>query len=443
MAKINAILPLKLILLSCLLYSVSASVISQEKITELNYYEDDNITNQIPYFDNRFRLDANLDEITLLFYRVAGAPPVILVRPDGSKLKVNNYDHKNVEWFDDRTFDMVKIKKPMPGPWQVIGNVLPNSKIMVLTDIRLEVEPLPEVILAGETLKIEASLHNGTKAIEQPAFREVVKLDVDFYSTNNSDYENFGADAVKLTSFRDDGRDLDEYAADGKFTGEFELKIASGEWEPVYSVKLPMAERRLAQKPIILRKSPVTISAEITQDELSQHIITLKIDSTYVKPESMLFQGKITFPDKQVEPFSIMEGEGGDDPESRIIKFGYTEPGIHRLNINGFGETIHGREFRLVLHEFTFNVEGFEEDDFSSLVISEETELSSQEVLMEKIEEQTKEAERALAELKSEQQSQQEAKEQLQLIIIISGNVILFLIAAIGFWLFKRKGKKK
>ncbi len=437
MAKISAILPLKLILLSCLLYSVSASVISQEKITELNYYEDDNITNQIPYFDNRFRLDANLDEITLLFYRVAGAPPVILVRPDGSKLKVNNYDHKKVEWFDDRTFDMVKIKKPMPGPWQVIGNVLPNSKIMVLTDIRLEVEPLPEVILAGETLKIEASLHNGTKAIEQPAFREVVKLDVDFYSTNNSDYENFGADAVKLTSFRDDGRDLDEYAADGKFTGEFELKIASGEWEPVYSVKLPMAERRLAQKPIILRKSPVTISAEITQDELSQHIITLKIDSTYVKPESMLFQGKITFPDKQVEPFSIMEGEGGDDPESRIIKFGYTEPGIHRLNINGFGETIHGREFRLVLHEFTFNVDSNSREAFVPLDVTDEAAVNN--ALMEKIAQQSQAAEQALAELKNEQQAQQEAREQFQLIIIIAGNVLLFVIAVIGFWLFRRK----
>lgn len=437
MAKINVVLRLKLIFVSCLIYSFSASVTSQEKATELNYYDDDNVTNQIPYFDNRFRLDANLEEITLLFYHVAGAPPVILVRPDGSKLKVNNYIDENVEWFDDRTFDMVKIKKPMPGPWQVIGNVLPNSKIMVLTDIRLEVEPLPAVILAGETLKIEATLHNGTKAIEQPAFREVVKLDVDFYSTNNSEYENFGADAIQLTSFRDDGRDLDEYAADGKFTGEFELKIAAGEWEPVYSIKLPMAERKLAQKPIILRKSPVTISAKITQDELSHHIISLKIDNTYVKPESMLFQGKITFPDKQVEPFSIMEGEGGNDPQNRIIKFGYTEPGIHRLNINAFGETIHGREFRLVLHEFTFNVENHSNEAIIPIEISDETDANN--ALMEKIAQQSQAAEQALAELKNEQKAQQEAREQFQLIIIIVGNVLLFVIAVVGFWLFRRK----
>ncbi|MEY8213558.1 MAG: hypothetical protein RPR97_03635, partial [Colwellia sp.] len=56
----------------------------------LKYYQNDNIMNQIPYFDNRFRIDAKLDEITLLFYRKRGSRPIILVRPDGSKLRIDN-----------------------------------------------------------------------------------------------------------------------------------------------------------------------------------------------------------------------------------------------------------------------------------------------------------------------------------------------------------------
>ncbi|MGJ8693096.1 MAG: TIGR03503 family protein [Thalassotalea sp.] len=436
---------LKRLCFSALLVSfLPVSALAAEKsVTELKYYEDDNVTNQIPYFDNRFRIDAQLEEITLLFYRVAGSPPSILVRPDGSKLKVNNYDRERVEWFDDRTFDMIKIKNPMPGPWQVIGNVLPKSKIMVLTDIKLSVQPLPEVILAGETLKISATLHNGDMSIDQPAFRDVVQLNVDFYSTNNADYENFGADIVELTSFRDDGRELDEYAADGIFTGEFELKIAAGEWEPVYTIKLPMAERKLAQKPIILRKSPVLISVAQTTSELGHHKVKLSIDNHFVKPESMIFQGKITFPNKEIEPFSVMEGEGGDNPKQRIIEFGYTEPGVHRLNINAFGETINGREFRLVLHEFTFNVENKLSDDFISSDLAGDDSADAQQILMEKIKAQTKAAEIALAELQAEQKIQQEAKEQIQLFIIIAGNILLFIIAAVGFWLFKRKQKAK
>ncbi|NQZ10752.1 MAG: hypothetical protein HRT35_26670, partial [Algicola sp.] len=38
--------------------------------------------NQLPLFDNRFRIDHEVKEITLLFFRRSGSPPVILVRPD-------------------------------------------------------------------------------------------------------------------------------------------------------------------------------------------------------------------------------------------------------------------------------------------------------------------------------------------------------------------------
>ena len=92
-------------------FSVEASIDNKLNKTTVKYYQQDNVTNQVPYFDNRFRLDANLDEITLIFYRKSGSKPIILIRPDGSKIRVSQFDHEKVEWFDDSTFDMIKIKK--------------------------------------------------------------------------------------------------------------------------------------------------------------------------------------------------------------------------------------------------------------------------------------------------------------------------------------------
>lgn len=418
------------------------SAIDASAKTQLDFFNDDNVTNQIPYFDNRFRIDAELDEIILIFYRKAGAAPIILVRPDGSKININNYPADKIEWFDDLTFDMIKIKKPMPGPWQALGAILPDSKIMVVSDIRLEVSPLPEVVLAGETLKIEARLFNGNRIIEQSGFREVVNLDVDFYSANNPKDENFNADSVELTTFRDDGRDLDEYAADGRFTGEFELKLAAGEWQPVYSIKMPMVERRLSQKPLILRPSPVEITADISYDELGYHFIHLTIDPTFVKPESMIFQGKITYPNKHIEAFSIMPDEIGEDPTKRVLKIGYTEAGVHLININAFGETIHDREFRMVLRQFDFNVE-FDNALKLDVLSSEkkDIELSIDDV-QKQIEEQAKEAKQALEEMKAEQIAKNEQQKQLQLYIIIISNVVLLTIAVIAFIIFRRKQHK-
>lgn len=415
--------------------------VSQQLKGEIDYYDGDNITNQIPYFDNRFRIDEQLEEVTFLFYRKSGTPPVILVRPDGSKLKINSAPKDKVQWFDDRTFDMIKIKSPMVGPWQVIGDVAPNSKIMVVSEIKLEVVPLPEIILQGETLKMEGRLFNGEMAIDNPSFNDVLVLDVDFFSTNNSAYDNFGAEPVRLTSFRDDGRDLDEHANDSLFTGEFELDFAPGEWEPIYIIKMPMATRELRQTPVIVQKNPITISVETTQDENGSHVATFAIDDSFVDANSILIQGKVTFPDRQVEPFSVMEGQG----LSRSYNITYTEPGIHRIKIGVFGETTTGREFRATVPEFSFNVDRVGGPLVPTLN-GDDSELNLEQQNAQAIVDAKKAAAQLAEELalaKAQQEAELAAKQQETIIYIVAGNAIVILIAGILFLLLRRKKGNK
>ena len=403
------------------------------KSTELKY-QSDNVTNQIPYFDNRFRIDAELDELTLIFYRKRGSKPIILVRPDGSKLRVNNFDHDKVQWHDDSTFDLIKIKKPMVGPWQAIGDISPDSQILVVSDVKIEVDPLPEIVLEGETLKVVGKLVNGEEDIESPLFRNVVKLDVHFYSTNNSLYDNFGAEGIKVTSFRDDGDNLDEYANDNIFTGEFELDFAPGEWQPVYLVKLPMITRELRQQPILLHETPISIAVETSELESIPHTMILTIDPTHVVPDSLIFQGKVTFPDKQVEPFSIMEGQG----ETREKEIRYTEGGLHRISLSAFGETTTGREFRLTVPEFSFNVKS----DIDAFVPTFNVEEGDERTQAQITEQMLAEKEAALAEAKLAQQLAEEEEQMQTMIIIGVSNAVIIILALVVFFVMRRKKKK-
>ncbi|MBA6392217.1 TIGR03503 family protein [Colwellia sp. BRX10-3] len=441
----NSLSNLKALFTEHLAFAVMAIMLSlnahaQKVPTEIEYYADDNVTNQIPYFDNRFRIDEQLDEVTLLFYHRSGAQPVILVRPDGSKYKINNYPEDKVQWFDDRTFDMIKIKSPMIGPWQVIGEVQPSSKIMVVSEIRLEVTPLPEIILQGETLKMSGRLFNGEMAIDNPSFKDVLTLDVDFFSTNNSAFDNFGAQPVKLASFRDDGRDLDEHANDSLFTGEFELDFAPGEWEPIYIVKMPMATRELRQKPIVVQKNPISISVATTQDENGVHLVTFTIDDSFVKADSILIQGKVTFPDRQVEPFTVMQDKG----LSRTHEIAFTEPGVHRIKIGVFGDTKKGREFRAILPEFTFNVDRLASSNNSSLNSSDNN-LTSEQRSAQAIANAAMEAKKlaqALAEAKAAQEAKIADKQQKTLLYIVGGNTLVIIIAVLMFLFIRRKKSK-
>lgn len=425
-----------------LIFAGEAPINSKNDIsdTKIHYHKADNITNQIPYFDNRFRLDANLEEITLIFYRKSGSTPVILIRPDGSKIRVNNFDTERVEWFDDATFDMIKIKKPMPGPWQAVGDILPESHILIVSDVTIAVKPLPNIVFSGETLKVEGHLFNGNEAIKTRHFKDAVTLDVNFYTTNNLAYENFGADAVQVTSFRDDGYGLDEYAHDNTFTGEFVLDFAPGEWQPVYIVKLPMSTRELTQTPILLQQTPIKVSVTHSKDETLPHQVLLTVDSSMVLPNTIVFQGKLTFPDRQIEPFSIMQSNGNE----RTVDVTNTEPGLYRVNVSAFGETIDGREFRLVVPEFTFNVEPVNDllDDLENISTQDTSENSpDNEINKISVNESLILAEQKEAEALIVQKKLIEEKRQQTLVIIIAANLVIIIIALVVFFSLRRKNK--
>jgi len=308
--------------------------------------------NSIILLQNRFRIDHNVEEVTMIFFRQYGSAPVVLVRPDGSKLFQRLVDDEKVKWFDSDTYDMITIKNPVPGPWQAVGQVLPGSRIMVLTDLELHVSPLPSILFSGEILKATANLTNDGKPIENNRFRDVVELTIEFISTNNPNFDNFGSNDEEIASFEDNGQGMDERPLDGIFTGQFNLSIAPGEWRPVYQVKTPMYSREQRGGIIELHANPITIDAEVDVEGGNEgyHRLLIDVNRELVNIESLLVDGTIKYPNGDIQHFSLTEG-GTEAREYLIVAF---EKGIFRVKVTAYGESVEGRDFILDVPEFTF-----------------------------------------------------------------------------------------
>lgn len=324
-----------------------------EDPTGLSLLPDLPAKNQIPLFDNRFRIDYEVEEITMVFFRKRGSPSVILVKPDGSKVNVINADDQDIQWYDDKTYDLIKIKKPTPGPWQAIGQILPESKIMVLTDIELKVDPLPDHLMTGETIKVTATLTNGGKPIVAKDFRDLLRLDVLFISSNNAEYENFGAGVIELTTLEDDGRNFDEKPRDGIFTGEFRLDMKPGQWQPKFVVKTPLYTREVVQEPVILHKSPISYDiAQATKAE-DLHWLTFKVTDPMLNPKSVALQGKVRFPNNEVQSFTL--GESAEvDKKLKIVNYA---SGTYKVDSTLFAQTVAGRDVVITLPQASFVAE--------------------------------------------------------------------------------------
>lgn len=311
-------------------------------------------SNQIPLLDNRFRIDEAVEEITLIFFRKKGSPSVVLVKPDGSKVYARTAKAQQMEWHDDKTYDLIKMKKPTPGPWQAVGEILPESRIMVLTDIDLVVDPLPTDMMAGETLKVTARLTNNGQLIDARDFRDVLQLDVLLISTQKEQYDNFNQTVLEFTSFRDDGKNYDERARDAIFTGEFKLDMPAGEWIPKYIVKTPLYTRELLQDPVVIARAPVKTEVVESFTEADKHQLSYLVAADMVQGDSIALQGRIRFPNGEVQSYTIGEQPG----VKRTLGIANAGIGTYRVENTMFGKTAAGRDFVMSLPEVTFAAVG-------------------------------------------------------------------------------------
>lgn len=315
-------------------------------------------SNQIPLLDNRFRIDYAVEEITLVFFRKKGAPSIVLVKPDGSKIYARTAREHGMQWHDDKTYDLIKMVKPVPGPWQAIGEILPESRIMVLTDIDLKVDPLPKDMMVGESLKVTAKLTNGGKLINAKDFRDILQLNVLLISTQKPEYDNFTSSVLDFTTFKDDGRDYDERPRDAVFTGEFRLEFPAGEWMPKYIVETPLYSRELLQDPLVISRTPLSTNLVEAKTAEDKHVLTYTITEGPIDAKTVSLQGRILFPSQEVQSFTIAE-MAADKRELLIANAGM---GTYRISQTMFGKTKSGREFVISLPEVTFAAVGPKED---------------------------------------------------------------------------------
>ncbi len=309
--------------------------------------------NSIALLRNRFRIDYKVDEITMVFFREYGSAPVVLVRPDGSKIFQSQVEGDDIFWYDADTYDMISIKNPVPGPWQAVGRILPGSRVMVLSDIQLHAEKLPSIIFSGEILKSTAYLTNDGKPIDYNEFRDVVELTIELISTNNPNYDNFGANDQLIATFEDNGRGMDEAPLDGTFTGQFNLSVPPGEWKPIFRVTTPMFTREQENPPILLYPNPIKLNVELDGGGDGYHKLLIDADRELVDMESLLIDGKIRFPNGDMQNFSLTE-PSNDIREHLIVAY---EEGVFRVKLTAYGTTSEGRDFILDVPEYTFLAE--------------------------------------------------------------------------------------
>ncbi len=183
----------------------------------------------LPLRDNRFSVDASVQDMTVVVFGREGAPPVALIGPKGAHFDAARHPH-SVRWHHDTGYDMVTVSHPEAGAWRIRGAVDPDNRVLVVTNLRLQVEPLPGNVLLGEQLVVHASLRRDGKTETDADFLKLAKFTAQ---------EGSQAPAP----LRDDGKAPDSHAADGRYAVTLTRSLQPGAQTLVVAARGPTFER--------------------------------------------------------------------------------------------------------------------------------------------------------------------------------------------------------
>lgn len=300
---------------------------------------------------NRFRIDHMVDELTLMVQREYGSAPVVVVLPDGSKWYSSRHP-ETVRWEDSVTGDMIQIKHPQPGPWQLLGEIVPGSQITKISKLGIWVDPLPQPLYQGERLKLTAGLTGDQLRMRLPGLAYMLQWNAKFISEHQAKDENFAAGSFSVGSYQDNGEKLDEKPDDGIFTSDINLNQPWGHYTLELKVENEVFDREY-QQAFMLSPIPADIKVQSPVDPHKQPWeLHLLVDTKQLQLPETYFQLDIVGPAGFQLSMTVRDLQQADHA---LELPQVTEFGSYRIKGTLFSTDWAGREIVVTLPERFFN----------------------------------------------------------------------------------------
>ncbi len=286
--------------------------------------------NSIKISDNQFKVDSTIKEMTILVFRKPGSKSTIIFPPDSNRISAR---HKGGSiWRSDEGYDLITIKKPAKGLWNIDADMDPDNRLMVVTDLRLDVTGIPAYVSPGQAINLSAALYNKGKQISKNSFLRFVKFKLTH--TNNEDVST----EIKLKHSRD-RRQKGQYlydAVEGLEEGNHSLLVTADSQTFNRSRRVDVT----VQWPVKVTIRPA--------DKPGNYTFMVESRDEYLKPESLQPIVFLESPNGQREALSL---ESRDNIWSGLVETGLD--GVYQAQLSIKAEDQNGQGIELDLGKFS------------------------------------------------------------------------------------------
>lgn len=140
---------------------------------------------QIPIEGNGFTVDEGVREFTALIFwgesETSATRELALVRPDEQTVNLSEFPD-NVRWAREAGYDLITVNEPLAGQWRINGELGEGSRVTVVSDLRMVVNPLPPSFTADDPLNIRVGFFEEGEKITNSDFLSVIEVSLSITS---------------------------------------------------------------------------------------------------------------------------------------------------------------------------------------------------------------------------------------------------------------------
>jgi len=250
----------------------------------LRVFEKAVVPDALPLKDNRFNVDKSISDVTVLLFRKDNSVATKLISPDAIEITAKKYP-KSISWQHEQNYDLINIKQPQSGEWNIKADVDPDNRVMIVTNIQLAVDKLPTNLMLGDQFDVKARLQEKGKTLNQSDLLKLLQFEASLHAADTE---------LEKHLMLDDGKVPDVLEKDGVYTAGFESLSLPGKYELTVRIAGDVIEREFRHT---MNVYGTAANIEIKADK-SEFEIILKPHAGLLRTETVSMQLKL--PDGKV-----------------------------------------------------------------------------------------------------------------------------------------------
>lgn len=289
----------------------------------LHLFEQATQRDNVPIKNNYFSIDTSVDEMTVLVFREPDSAAATLIQPDQQVLSEAKRNEQ-LRWQHEKHYDLITIEKPMAGDWFIDARLDPDNRVMVVTDLQLDTNELPNNVLVGERFDMTATLTEKGEPISKESFLALVETQLQQQDPNG---ETLTSELVRVTD-------------DATYRVELGQLFSSGRNDIVITAKSATFERQRRQS---INVVAVPLNIEVTQltEANRSHRLSVMADSELLDLDSLEMTALLTAADNSEFSFNVMR----QDTNHWQLTLAELQPSVdYQLSLQVRGLTPAGRD---------------------------------------------------------------------------------------------------